>query len=76
MCSSDLVLARAVPAAHPALDTHECLGVVERARRGAHVAELRDVLEQLDRVAFASAEGSDVVTLAARARRLAKELAP
>jgi len=50
--------------------------VVEGSRPGAHVAELRDVLEQLDRVAFASAEGSDVVALAARARRLAKELAP
>jgi len=71
-----VVLARAVPAAHLALDTHECLGVVERARPGAAVGELRDVLEQLDRVAFASPEGADVVALAARARRLAKEFAP
>ena len=70
------VLARAVPAAHLALDTHECLGVVERARPGAPVAELRDLLEQLDRVAFGSAQDGDVVALAARARRLAKELAP
>jgi len=70
------VLARAVPAAHAALDTHECLGVVERARSGAGLGELRDVLEQLDRVAFASAEGTDVAALAARARRLAHELAP
>ena len=69
-------LARAVPAAHLALDTHECLGVVERARPGAPVAELRDLLEQLDRVAFGSAQDGDVVALAARARRLAKELAP
>jgi len=69
-------LARAVPAAHAALDTHECLGVVERARSGARLGELRDVLEQLDRVAFASAEGTDVAALAARARRLAQELAP
>jgi len=69
-------LARGVPAAHLALDTHECLGVVERARPGAAVGELRDVLEQLDRVAFASPEGADVVALAARARRLAKEFAP
>ena len=73
-------LARAVPGAHPALDTHECLGVVERARSGARsgarLGELRDVLEQLDRVAFASAEGTDVAALAARARRLAQELAP
>ena len=73
-------LARAVPGAHPALDTHECLGVVERARSGARagarLGELRDVLEQLDRVAFASAEGTDVAALATRARRLAQELAP
>ena len=69
-------LARAVPAAHAALDTHECLAVVERARPKAAVRELRDVLEQLDRVAFASAEGTDVAGLAARARRLAQELAP
>ncbi len=68
-------LARAVPAAHAALDTHECLGVVERARSGARLGELRDVLEQLDRVAFASAEGTDVAALAARARRLAQEFA-
>lgn len=69
-------LARAVPDAHPALDTHECLGVVERSRAGARLGELRDVLEQLDRVAFASGEGTDVAALAARARRLAQELAP
>src|SRR5205823_2239876 len=36
----------------------------------------RDLLEQLDRVAFGSAQDGDVVALAARARRLAKELAP
>jgi hypothetical protein len=65
-----------VPAAHAALDTHECLAVVERARPKAPVRELRDLLEQLDRVAFASAEGTDVAALAARARRLAQELAP
>jgi hypothetical protein len=73
-------LTRAVPGAHPALDTHECLGVLERARpgalSGARLGELRDVLEQLDRVAFASAEGTDVAALATRARRLAQELAP
>ena len=69
-------LGRAVPAAHLALDTHECLAVVERARPGARVAELREVLEQLDRVAFATAPGTDVAALAARARRLAQELAP
>jgi hypothetical protein len=40
------------------------------------VRELRDLLEQLDRVAFASAHGTDVAALAAMARRLARELAP
>jgi hypothetical protein len=70
-------LARAVPGAHLALDTHECLGVVERARPGAPVGELRDVLEALDRVAYATPQGTDdVAALAARARRLAQELAP
>jgi len=69
-------LARAVPGAHLALATPECLGVVERARPAAPIGELRDVLEQLERVAFATAQGIDVATLAARARRLAKELAP
>ena len=69
-------LARVVPGAHLALATPECLAVVERARPAAPIGELRDVLEQLERVAFATAQGIDVATLAARARRLAKELAP
>jgi len=69
-------LARAVPGAHLALDTHECLAVVERARPGRPAGELRELLEQLDRVAFASGPGTDVAALAARARRLAQELAP
>jgi len=69
-------LARAVPEAHPALDTAECLAVVERARPGAPLRELRDLLEQLDRVAFASAHGTDVAALSAMARRLARELTP
>jgi hypothetical protein len=69
-------LARAVPGAHPALDTHECLTVVERARPDAPLRELRELLEQLDRVAFASAHGTDVAALSAMARRLARDLAP
>ncbi len=68
-------LARAVPEAHPALATAECLAVVERARPDAPLRELRDLLEQLDRVAFASAHGTDVAALSALARRLARELA-
>ena len=69
-------LARAVPDAHPALDTGECLAVVERARPDAPLRELRELLEQLDRVAFASAHGTDVAALSAMARRLARDLAP
>jgi len=69
-------LARAVPEAHAALATDECLAVVERARPEAPLRELRDLLEQLDRVAFASAHGTDVAALSAMARRLARELAP
>src|SRR5205085_1660711 len=67
---------RGVPEAHLALATPECLTVVERARPTAPIGELRDVLERLDRVAFATAAGSDVAALAAQARRLARELAP
>jgi hypothetical protein len=69
-------LARVVPEAHPALATDECLLVVERARPDAPLRELRDLLEQLDRVAFASAHGTDVAALSAMARRLARDLAP
>ena len=69
-------LARSVPEAHPALDTAECLQAVERVRPNAPLRELRDLLEQLDRVAFASAHGTDVAALSAMARRLARELTP
>jgi len=69
-------LERAVPEAHPALDTAECLQAVERVRPNAPLRELRDLLEQLDRVAFASAHGTDVAALSAMARRLARELTP
>ena len=68
-------LAKTVPDAHPALDTAECLVAVERARPQAPIRELRDVLEQLDRVAFASAHGTDVAALAVMARRLARDVA-
>jgi hypothetical protein len=69
-------VARAVPEAHLALATAECVATVARVRPEAPVRELRDLLEQLDRVAFASAHGTDVAALAAMARRLARELAP
>jgi hypothetical protein len=65
---------RAIPDAHPALSTAERLAAVERARPGAPLRELRDLLEQLDRVAFAATHGTDVAALAQMARRLAQEL--
>ncbi|HEX4602303.1 MAG TPA: hypothetical protein VH116_12980, partial [Gemmatimonadales bacterium] len=74
-----VALAQAVPAAHPALSTAECLAALEQARPTTPpLAELRELLEQLDRVAFASAPGTDVAALAALAtlaRRVARELA-
>ncbi len=69
-------LARAAPKAHLALASHECLDVFARARPHAPLAELREVLEQLDRVAYAAGQGSDVAAIATRARKLAKEVAP
>lgn len=69
-------IAAGIPAAHEALSTAEVLGVVERERPGAPLRELREVLAALDQVAFATAHGDDVATLAARARGLAGELAP
>ncbi|MFN2570152.1 MAG: hypothetical protein ABR537_00875, partial [Gemmatimonadales bacterium] len=66
-------LAHAIPDAHEALSTQECLAVVERARPHAPLRELRDLLQALDQVAFASAHGVDVAPLAARARALARE---
>ena len=67
-------LAQAIPDAHEALSTTECLAVVERARPDAPLRDLRDLLHALDQVAFASAHGVDVAPLAARARALAREL--
>jgi hypothetical protein len=69
-------IAHAVPEAHSALSTTECLAVVERARPDAPLRQLRDVLGALDHVAFATAHGEDVTPLAARARTLAEELEP
>jgi hypothetical protein len=70
-----LALARAIPDSAPSLSTAECLAVVERARPDAPLRELRDLLDQLDRVAFASAHGTDVAALAQMARRLGHGLA-
>jgi hypothetical protein len=67
-------VSRAIPAAQAALSTAECLAAVERARPDAAVRELRELLEQLDRVAFAAAHGTDVAALAKMARRKAQEL--
>ena len=69
-------LAAAVPAAHQALATPECLAALEREAPKAPVRELRDLLSAMDQVAYATAHGVDVSALAERARRLAAELAP
>jgi len=69
-----VAVARAIPEARPALSTAECIAAVERARSHASLRELRELLEQLDRVAFASAHGTDVAALAQMARRFAQEL--
>ena len=67
-------VALAIPDAHEALSTAECLAVVERARPDAPLRDLRELLQALDQVAFATAHGIDVAPLAARARALAREL--
>ena len=67
-------VALAIPDAHEALSTAECLAAVERARPDAPLRDLRELLQALDQVAFATAHGIDVAPLAARARALAREL--
>jgi hypothetical protein len=67
-------VAHAIPEAHEALSTAECLDAVERARPNAPLRDLRELLHALDQVAFASAHGVEVAPLAARARALAREL--
>jgi len=67
-------LALAVPDAHEALSTAECLAAVERARPDAPLRDLRELLLALDQVAFATAHGVEVAPLAARARALARDL--
>ena len=67
-------LADAIPEAHAALSTEECLAAVERARPEAPLRDLRELLLALDQVAFATAHGVEIAPLAARARALAREL--
>jgi len=67
-------VAHAIPDAHEALSTAECLDAVERAWPNAPLRDLRELLNALDQVAFATAHGVDVAPLAARARTLAREL--
>ena len=67
-------LAHAIPDAHEALSTAECLAVVERARPDAPLRDLRELLLGLDQVAFATAHGVEVAPLVSRARALAREL--
>jgi hypothetical protein len=69
-------IAHAIPEAHGALSTSECLAVVERAKPDAPLRQLRELLGALDQVAFATTHGVDVGPIAARARALADELEP
>ncbi len=66
-------VALAIPAAHEALSTAECLEAVERAWPNAPLRDLRELLQALDQVAFATAHGVEVAPLAERARALAGE---
>ncbi len=63
-----------IPEAHEALSTEECLALVARVRPDAPLRELRELLLALDQVAFATAQGVEIGSLAARARALAREL--
>jgi hypothetical protein len=69
-----LALAHAIPEAHEALSTEECLAVVAHARPDALLRDLRELLLALDQVAFATAQGVEIGPLAARARALARDL--
>jgi hypothetical protein len=69
-------LGKAVPQAHPALSTAECLAAVAAHAPGAPHRELRELLVALDQICFATAHGTDVAALAARAGALARGLAP
>lgn len=67
-------VAHAIPEAHEALSTEECLATIEQVRPNAPLRDLRELLHALDQVAFATAHGIEVAPLAARARALAREL--
>ena len=67
-------VAGAVPEAHPALSTDECLATVAERAPKAPLRDLREVLTALDQVGFATAHGADVGALAERARRLVAAL--
>jgi hypothetical protein len=67
-------VAHAIPDAHEALSTEECLAAIERTRPDAPLRDLRELLLGLDQVAFATAHGVEVAPLVARARALAREL--
>jgi hypothetical protein len=67
-------VAHAIPEAHEALSTEECLAMVEQVRPDAPLRDLRELLHALDQVAFATAHGVEVAPLASRARTLAREL--
>ena len=63
-------------AARAAGQLRAALARAEAGAPGALAHEVEDVLSQLDRVAFAVAQGGEVGALAARAAALARQLAP
>jgi uncharacterized protein with PIN domain len=69
-------IARAHPRASSALSITECLAVLKHEVPDIQLRQIHDVLTQLERVAYASAHGTDVAVLAERARALARQLAP
>lgn len=71
-----MAIARAHPDAFVALSTTECLAALKHTIPDIPLRQLTEVLTQLERVAFASAQGAEAAVLAERARALARELAP
>jgi hypothetical protein len=71
-----LALAARLPGALPSLDTESALAYLSDHRPDWPVAELTEVLRQLDRARFGTAPLPDAVTLARRATELEPRLVP
>ena len=69
-------IAHAVPEAHEGLSTTECLLVLEQARPGSPVPDLRDLLDELTETSFASGSARHAGELAQRTETLIRELVP